>query len=53
MVRDSIQRSKIILDTLSAFLIRPFYKLILGENVELEDIEKVDETLYNSLKYIK
>lgn len=34
------------------FFIRPFYKLILGKKITLEDMAEVDTETYNSLKWI-
>ena len=36
-----------------AFFIRPFYKMMLGKNIELKDMESVDIEYYNSLLWIK
>ncbi|XP_014243563.1 E3 ubiquitin-protein ligase Nedd-4 isoform X2 [Cimex lectularius] len=38
---------------LDAFFIRPFYKMMLGKNIELKDMESVDSEYYNSLLWIK
>ena len=34
------------------FFIRPFYKLILGKQIKLEDMAEVDIETYNSLKWV-
>lgn len=34
---------------LDAFFIRPFYKMMLGKPIELQDMESVDMEYYNSL----
>lgn len=36
----------------TAFFIRPFYKMLLGKRITLEDMEAVDTEFYNSVKYI-
>ncbi len=36
----------------AAFFIRPFYKMVLGKRINLEDMEAVDTEFYNSVKYI-
>ncbi|XP_039759455.1 E3 ubiquitin-protein ligase Nedd-4 isoform X2 [Pararge aegeria] len=38
---------------LDAFFIRPFYKMMLGKSIELQDMESVDLEYYNSLMWIK
>ena len=38
--------------THTAFCIRPFYKMLLGKQITLDDMETVDTQLYSSLKYI-
>ncbi|RVE44377.1 hypothetical protein evm_010998 [Chilo suppressalis] len=38
---------------LDAFFIRPFYKMMLGKQIELLDMESVDLEYYNSLMWIK
>ncbi|KAJ2948784.1 hypothetical protein O0L34_g8041 [Tuta absoluta] len=38
---------------LDAFFIRPFYKMMLGKNIDLNDMESVDLEYYNSLMWIK
>ena len=38
---------------LDAFFIRPFYKMMLGKNISLKDMESVDTEYYNSLLWIK
>lgn len=38
---------------LDAFFIRPFYKMMLGKPIELQDMESVDLEYYNSLMWIK
>ncbi|XP_026320394.1 E3 ubiquitin-protein ligase NEDD4 isoform X5 [Hyposmocoma kahamanoa] len=38
---------------LDAFFIRPFYKMMLGKQIELQDMESVDLEYYNSLMWIK
>ena len=38
---------------MTAFFIRPFYKMILGRPITLKDMESVDVELYNSVQYIK
>ncbi len=37
---------------LDAFFIRPFYKMMLGKEITLKDMESVDSEYFNSLKYI-
>ena len=37
---------------MSGFFIRPFYKLILGKPITLEDMSEVDIETYNSLKWV-
>ena len=37
---------------LVAFFIRPFYKMMLGKDIQLKDMESVDSEYFNSLKYI-
>lgn len=37
---------------LDAFFIRPFYKMMLGKEINLSDMESVDSEYYTSLKYI-
>ena len=37
---------------LTGFFIRPFYKLILGKQIKLEDMAEVDIETYNSLKWV-
>ncbi|RWS28079.1 E3 ubiquitin-protein ligase Nedd-4-like isoform X2, partial [Leptotrombidium deliense] len=37
---------------LDAFFIRPFYKMMLGKQITLKDMESVDTEYYNSLKWI-
>ena len=37
---------------LDAFFIRPFYKMMLGKEITLKDMESVDAEYYNSLKWI-
>ncbi|KAL5481313.1 hypothetical protein EMCRGX_G021449 [Ephydatia muelleri] len=37
---------------IDAFFIRPFYKMMLGKKVTLEDMQFVDVKLYNALVYI-
>lgn len=37
----------------SAFFIRPFYKMMLGKPIDLKDMESVDSEYYNSLLWIK
>jgi len=37
---------------LDAFFIRPFYKMMLGKNILLKDMESVDSEYYRSLKWI-
>lgn len=37
---------------LSAFFIRPFYKMLLSKSIILADMESVDREYYQSLKYI-
>lgn len=34
------------------FFIRPFYKMILGKTITMEDMAEVDVETYNSLKYV-
>ncbi|OBS74107.1 hypothetical protein A6R68_15353, partial [Neotoma lepida] len=34
------------------FFIRPFYKMMLGKQITLNDMESVDSEYYNSLKWI-
>jgi hypothetical protein len=36
----------------SAFFIRPFYKMLLSKSITLIDLESVDREYYQSLKYI-
>lgn len=38
---------------LDAFFIRPFYKMMLDKQMNLQDMESVDAEYYNSLKWIK
>ena len=38
--------------THTAFCIRPFYKMLLGKRITLDDMEAVDTEFYNSVKYI-
>ena len=38
--------------SVSAFFIRPFYKMLLSKPITLADIESVDRESYRSLKYI-
>jgi len=38
---------------LDGFFIRPFYKMMLGKQIELKDMESVDTEYYNSLLWIK
>ncbi|PNF34617.1 E3 ubiquitin-protein ligase NEDD4 [Cryptotermes secundus] len=38
---------------LDAFIIRPFYKMMLGKPIVLKDMEGVDSEYYNSLLWIK
>ena len=38
--------------THTAFCIRPFYKMLLGKRINLDDMEAVDTEFYNSVKYI-
>ncbi|XP_061384018.1 E3 ubiquitin-protein ligase NEDD4 isoform X8 [Danaus plexippus] len=38
---------------LDAFFIRPFYKMMVGKTIELQDMESVDLEYYNSLVWIK
>lgn len=37
---------------LDGFFIRPFYKMMLGKHITLNDMESVDSEYYNSLKWI-
>lgn len=37
---------------LDAFFIRPFYKMMLGKAININDMESVDTEYYNSLKWI-
>ncbi|XP_075041157.1 E3 ubiquitin-protein ligase NEDD4-like isoform X7 [Mixophyes fleayi] len=37
---------------LDGFFIRPFYKMMLGKQITLKDMESVDGEYYNSLKWI-
>ncbi|XP_013162523.1 PREDICTED: E3 ubiquitin-protein ligase Nedd-4-like [Papilio xuthus] len=37
----------------TAFFIRPFYKMMLGKSIALQDMESVDLEYYNSLMWIK
>lgn len=37
----------------AAFFIRPFYKMMLGKPITLNDMESVDNEYFNSLIYIK
>ncbi|GJQ80835.1 putative E3 ubiquitin-protein ligase [Trypoxylus dichotomus] len=38
---------------LDAFFIRPFYKMMLGKQIDLKDMESVDSEYYKSLMWIK
>ena len=38
---------------LDGFFIRPFYKMMLGKQIELKDMESVDTEYFNSLIWIK
>ncbi len=38
---------------LDGFFIRPFYKMMLGKDMTLQDMESVDTEYYNSLKWIR
>ncbi|XP_045501917.1 E3 ubiquitin-protein ligase NEDD4 isoform X2 [Colias croceus] len=38
---------------LDAFFIRPFYKMMLGKPIDLQDMESVDLEYYNSLMWIR
>eukprot|EP00794_Sanderia_malayensis_P009788 gene9788-10787_t len=38
---------------LDAFFIRPFYKMMLGKKITLQDMESVDSEYYNSLKWLQ
>ncbi|KAL3866138.1 hypothetical protein ACJMK2_043467 [Sinanodonta woodiana] len=38
---------------LDAFFIRPFYKMMIGKKITLQDMESVDSEYYNSLLWIK
>jgi E3 ubiquitin-protein ligase NEDD4 len=38
---------------IDAFFIRPFYKMLLGRQITINDMESVDVELYNSVLYIK
>ena len=38
---------------LDAFFIRPFYKMMLGKDITIRDMEAVDPEYYNSLDYIR
>lgn len=38
---------------ISAFFIRPFYKMMLEKTIDLKDMESVDSEYYNSLLWIK
>ena len=38
--------------THTAFFIRPFYKMLLGKRITLDDLEAVDTEFYSSMKYI-
>ncbi|VDN02159.1 unnamed protein product [Thelazia callipaeda] len=38
---------------LDAFFIRPFYKMMLGKPITLNDMQSVDSAYFNSLVYIK
>ena len=38
---------------LDGFFIRPFYKMMLGKQIELKDMESVDTEYYKSLLWIK
>lgn len=45
---------KVLIDCfVTAFFIRPFYKMMLGKSIELQDMESVDLEYYNSLMWIK
>lgn len=37
---------------LPAFFVRPFYKMLSGKKIILNDMEMVDTEFYNSIKYI-
>lgn len=37
---------------LDAFFIRPFYKMMLGKAININDMESVDTEYFNSLKWI-
>lgn len=37
----------------AAFFIRPFYKMMLGKQIDLKDMESVDSEYYKSLVWIK
>ncbi|KAK2142826.1 hypothetical protein LSH36_909g00076 [Paralvinella palmiformis] len=37
---------------IDAYFIRPFYKMMLGRRITLDDLESVDEVYYNSLQWI-
>jgi len=37
---------------LDAFFIRPFYKMMLGKKITLQDMESVDSEYYNSLQWL-
>lgn len=37
---------------IDGFFIRPFYKMILGKQITLQDIEAVDIEYYKSMKFI-
>ncbi len=38
---------------LDGFFIRPFYKMMLGKEMALKDMEAVDTEYHNSLQWIK
>ncbi|KAH3837035.1 E3 ubiquitin-protein ligase NEDD4-like isoform X2 [Dreissena polymorpha] len=38
---------------LDAFFIRPFYKMMLGKTITLDDMESVDSEYFNSMCYIR
>ncbi|CAD5113695.1 DgyrCDS2857 [Dimorphilus gyrociliatus] len=38
---------------IDGYFIRPFYKMMLGKSITLDDMESVDSEYYNSLKWIE
>lgn len=44
--------ARFINSNISAFFIRPFYKMMLGKSIALSDMESVDSEYYNSMIWI-